>query len=215
MSVVMRAWVIMPPRSPTSTTWLEAERCLSFSICGVSVVGFAVLPSKTSMATGPAVSGARASRRQFCSVPFCRRRCSHAGERAAAPLHVARRDVVEHEGAVAEMRLAKLASMAGLAHQQPVERRRKVHHRRPRRGRSASPRLEDAVAGDSARAAASFGDRRSMMRAIRHREHEVAAAMPSGPRRRSRPICGRCRGPRRQCPCGRGAGDGQGFLSGG
>ena len=50
-SSVMRASVIMP-RSPTSTTWSRPKRCLSLSICGASVVGSPVLPSKTSMATG-------------------------------------------------------------------------------------------------------------------------------------------------------------------
>jgi hypothetical protein len=51
MSSVRRASVIMP-RSPTSTTWLRPKRCLSLSICGVSVVGSPVLPSNTSMAIG-------------------------------------------------------------------------------------------------------------------------------------------------------------------
>src|SRR5271166_5150797 len=51
MSSVMRAWVIMP-RSPTSTTWSRRKRCLSLSICVASVIGSAVFPSNTSMATG-------------------------------------------------------------------------------------------------------------------------------------------------------------------
>ena len=44
------------------------------------------------------------------------------GERAAAPLHVARRDVVEHERAVGEMAFGQSGLDGGLALQQPVQR---------------------------------------------------------------------------------------------
>ena len=44
------------------------------------------------------------------------------GQRTAASLHVARRDVVEHQRAVGEMALGQDGFDGGLAHQQPVER---------------------------------------------------------------------------------------------
>src|SRR5215467_12351145 len=50
-SLRMRALVIMP-RSPTSTTRDRLKRPLSLSICPANVIGSAVLPSKTSTATG-------------------------------------------------------------------------------------------------------------------------------------------------------------------
>jgi hypothetical protein len=51
MSSVMRAWVIMP-RSLTRTTWSRWKRYLSLVTCAARVIGSAVLPSNTSMATG-------------------------------------------------------------------------------------------------------------------------------------------------------------------
>ena len=64
-SSVMRAWVIMP-RSPTSTTWSRPKRSLSLVTWLVNVVGFAVLPSKTSIATGQP-SGAQSRPQTICS----------------------------------------------------------------------------------------------------------------------------------------------------
>ena len=51
MSSLIRAWVIMP-RSPTRTTWSRPKRALSLVTWLVRVVGSAVPPAKTSMATG-------------------------------------------------------------------------------------------------------------------------------------------------------------------
>src|SRR5208282_2508814 len=44
------------------------------------------------------------------------------GQRTAASLHIARRDVVEHEGAIREMAPGQCRFDGGLACQQPVER---------------------------------------------------------------------------------------------
>jgi len=44
------------------------------------------------------------------------------GERAATPFHVARRNVVEHQHAVAEMAFGQRGLDGGLAFQQPIER---------------------------------------------------------------------------------------------
>ena len=89
ISSVMRVWVIMP-RSPTSTTCSSWKRRFSLSTWAASVIGSAVLPSKTSMATD--------SRQEHRAGLDDLQRASPAvaaiaafGQRTAMTFHVARR----------------------------------------------------------------------------------------------------------------------------
>ena len=108
------------------------------------------------------------------------------GQRTAASLHVARRDVVEHQCAVAEMASGQRGLDGRLARQQPVERGvqfvvidlAETEHFTEAGG---------AVAGDSVRAAASL-ETGSRMRPISSARTRSRQRLPSGPRSRSRPI---------------------------
>ena len=210
MSSVMRAWVIMP-RSPTSTTWSSAKRCLSFSIWAASVIGSAVLPSNTSIATGQPSGGAEQAIDDLQRARLAVAAVAALGERAAAALHVARGHVVEHQRAVREMALGQRRLDGGLALQQPVERGVELvlvdlaeTEQRRRGWRRRSP-------GESARAAASLEAgsriRPTIMARTRSRQR-----LPSGPRIRSRPILRAVPRAAATWPCGKRADDGEGFA---
>src|SRR4051812_14161145 len=109
------------PRSPISTTCSRPKRCLSLSICGPSVVGSPVA-LKDLNGNRAAVGGTEQAIDDLQAALLAITAVATLGQRAAAPLKIARRDIVEHEGAVVEMAFGQRGLDGSLARQQPVER---------------------------------------------------------------------------------------------
>src|SRR6516162_1646094 len=119
-SLRMRALVIMP-RSPTSTTRDRPKSPLSLSICPANVIGSAVLPSKTSTATGQPLA---AHNRPLDDLQFALlavSRIAEACQLAALTLKPGRREVVEHQRPVREVAAGERSLDRALACAEPVE----------------------------------------------------------------------------------------------
>ena len=97
----MRASVSMP-RSPTITTRCRLKRWLSLSICAASVIGSAVLPSNTSIATGQPFAAQQADHQLRTVAPVIAT-VAETSELAAAPFQVGGRHIIEQQRTVRQM----------------------------------------------------------------------------------------------------------------
>src|SRR6516165_530097 len=109
MSSSMRVCVIMP-RSPTSTTCLRAKRALILSICAASFDRHWAAVWRTHQAVDDLQLA-------LLAVAIV----TEPGKFAAAPLQVARRHVIEHQRAVAQMLAGKRLLDRALALAEPVD----------------------------------------------------------------------------------------------
>ena len=133
------------------------------------------------------------------------------GQRAAAPFHVARRHVVEHERAVGEMALRQSGLDGGLALQQPVQGGVELvlidlAEIKPRAKAGGGGCRGKCASGGQL--GCGFEDRPTRSARTRSRQR-----LPSGPRIRSRPILRAVPRAAATWPCGK-VRDGEGFAPG-
>ena len=118
-SAVIRAWVIMP-RSPTRTTWSREKLFKLGRLAGEGhrvsgIAGEHLDRHRTAV---------RSAQETIDDLPFAALAVTvvaKLGKPAATAFQIARRDVVEHQGATGEMAFGKHRLDRWLAHQKPVE----------------------------------------------------------------------------------------------